>query len=143
MIRNLLAGATALTLMTGAAYAQDSTYYSNTRSVTQTSPFGSSRTVTTTTSQAPSANDAADGVAASPPPPPDYARTTTTTEYGPDGVATRRTTTTTRTDSMTYGPAPVYRPNAGAVGPSPRIDMPPPYRQTVITNTTTGDQTDE
>ncbi len=30
MIRHLLVGAAALTLMTGAAYAQDSTYYSNT-----------------------------------------------------------------------------------------------------------------
>jgi hypothetical protein len=96
-------------------------------------------------------------------PPPDYAQTTTTTEYGPDGVETRRTeryqrqqtlydrngalsahTTTTRTDSETYGPAPVYMPNAAVVGPSPSIDMPPPYRHTtVITNTTMGSETGE
>jgi hypothetical protein len=148
MIRNLLAGATALTLITAGAYAQDSTYYSNTRTVTQTSPFGSSRTVTTTTSEPPQADyDGANAVADLPPPPesppPDYARTTTTTEYGPNGLETRRTTTTTRTDSFTYGAAPVYRPNAAAVGPSPNIDMPPSYRQTVITHMTTGDETDE
>lgn len=108
MIRPLLAGAAALTLMTGAAYAQDSTYYSNTRTVTQTTPFGSSRTVTTTTSQAPqplpygaSGDDYDSAVADLPPapaapppnyaPPPDYARSTTTTQYGPNGVETQRT----------------------------------------------------
>jgi hypothetical protein len=175
MIRQLLLGAAALTLMTGAAYAQDSTYYYNTRTVTQTTPFGSSRTVTTTTSQAlplPSGNDGADydsanaaadlppPPAAPPPnyaPPPDYAHTTTTTEYGPNGVETQRTdrylrqqspydpngelsthTTTTRTNNVTYGPPPVYSPNAAAAGPSPGIDMPRPYGQTtVITHSTT------
>jgi hypothetical protein len=175
MIRHLLVGAAALTLMTGGASAQDSTYYSNTRTVTQTNPFGSSRTVTTTTSQAlplPSGDDGTDydsanAVADLPPPPeapppnyappPDYARTTTTTEYGPNGVETQRTdryqrqqglydpngelsthTTTTRTNSVTYGPPPVYTPNAAAVGPSPSIEMPPPYGQTtVITHSTT------
>ncbi len=136
--------------------------------MTQTNPFGSSRTVTTTTSQAlplPSGDDGADydsanAVADLPPPPeappPDYARTTTTTEYGPNGVETERTdryqrqqspypngelsthTTTTRTNGVTYGPPPVYTPNAAAAGPAPSIDMPPPYGQTtVITHSTT------
>jgi hypothetical protein len=172
MIRNLLAGAAALALMTGAAYAQDSNYYSSTRTVTQTSPFGLSRVVTTTTSEAPpvvppplsgddEAYDDATNAVAGPqqPPPPDYAQTTTTTEYGPDGVETQRTeryhrqqtlydgngalsahTTTTRTNSVTYGPAPVYMPNAAAVGPSPSIEMPPPFRLTTVTTNTTTDE---
>ncbi len=119
MIRSLMVGVAAVALLTGAAYAQDSTYY-NRRTETVTTPFGSSQTVTTTTSHAqPPIDEDADvavpppppPVAAAPPPPPaydeqsadigeppppppppgNYDRTMTTRQIGPDGVESDRT----------------------------------------------------
>jgi hypothetical protein len=111
MIRNLLTGVAALALMTGAAYAQDSNYYSDTRSVTSTTPFGSSRTVTTTTSQAaapvgedvdaapmpppppPGYDEQSADLGDAPPPPPNYRSETTTRQLDPYGNEIDRTQT--------------------------------------------------
>lgn len=78
MLRSLMGGVAVLALIAGTAYAQDSnsTYYS--RTITQTSPFGASRSTTTTTtrSEAPMADgddvdaDVPPPMAAVPPPPP-------------------------------------------------------------------------
>ncbi len=149
MFRSLSAGVAALALMSGAAFAQDSTYY-NRRTETVTTPFGSSQTTTITTSQTPAPSDDDVGVGAPPPqmaevpppPPGDYDQTTTTRRIGPDGMETERTdrygrhqtfydsneelnarTTTTQTHT-TYGPAPV--------------DV-PPYSERTTTTTTTED----
>lgn len=117
MFRTLLAAVAGLALMTGAVFAQDSSYY-NRRTETVTTPFGASQTTTTTTShaQAPIDEDIdaeqapPPPVAAAPPPPPppapaydeqsadagapppgDYDQTTTTRRIGPDGVETEQT----------------------------------------------------
>ena len=122
MIRNLLAGVAALALMTGAAYAQDSNYYSDTRSVTSTTPFGSSRTVTTTTSRslAPAGDDvdaaqmpppppvgydeqSADISDSDAPPPPTYRRETTTRQFDPYGNEVDRTDTVQKRQSFYDG----------------------------------------
>lgn len=126
MVRSLLASVAAIALMTGAAYAQDSntTYYS--RTITNSTPFGSSRTTTVTTSQAPAVDEDIDAEAPPPPPPPmaeappppprvydeqsadigepppppdeapTYSRETTTRQINPDGTALNRTDTVQR-----------------------------------------------
>lgn len=121
MVRSLLASVAAIALMTGAAYAQDSntTYYS--RTITNSTPFGASRTTTVTTSQArvveedvdaeapppapladappppPRAYDEQSADIGDPPPPSDeapiYRRETTTRQINPDGSAMNRTDT--------------------------------------------------
>ncbi len=115
MVRNLLAGMAALALMSGAAFAQDSTYYRRTETVS--TPFGTSetRTTTTRTHSAPNYEEDMDAAQAPPPgpvvqqppiydeqsadvgtppppePPSNYDQVTTTRRIGPDGVETRRT----------------------------------------------------
>jgi len=110
MLRSLMGGVAAIAMVAGTACAQDSgnsTYYS--RTITQTSPFGTSRSTTTTTSrsQAPMVDEDADAdaddgpppamAAVPPPPPPGYERSYD--EQSADvGPSSEETTTTHRVD---------------------------------------------
>jgi YD repeat-containing protein len=133
MIRNLLAGAGVLALMTGAAFAQE-TYSTTTTSVT--APPEASTTTIVSSRELPPPPIAAPPPLAAPLPPeaaaPDYSRTTTTRHFDASGAETARTDTYRRQHQVFYNAdgqltaRTTLQTDSRVTNFPPPIPMPPP-----------------